>query len=78
MPKEKWFCIDQKLWDQIDDKYKSVILGYTKSSSPSPFPSRPPGKPPFPTDSIVISTFMRCLPLSSYKCVLMSWNLTLY
>jgi hypothetical protein len=49
MPKDKWFGLDQKskdLWDQIDDKYKSVILGYTKSSSPSPFST--PSKPPFP------------------------------
>jgi hypothetical protein len=39
MPKDKWFGLDQKakdLWDQIDDKYKSVILGYNKSSSPAP------------------------------------------
>jgi hypothetical protein len=31
--KDKSFGLDQKtkdLWDQIDDKYKSVILGYTK------------------------------------------------
>jgi hypothetical protein len=51
MPKDKWFGLDQKtkdLWDQIDDKYKSVILGYTKSSSSSPFPGKPPSKPPFP------------------------------
>jgi hypothetical protein len=27
---------------------KLVILGYTKSSSPSSPSSRPPGKPPFP------------------------------
>jgi hypothetical protein len=36
MPEDKWFGLDQKtidLWDQIDDKFKSVILGYTKSSS---------------------------------------------
>jgi hypothetical protein len=49
MPKDKWFGLDQKtkdLWDQIDDKYKSVILGYTKSSSPSPF--RTPSKSLFP------------------------------
>jgi hypothetical protein len=35
MPKDKWFGQDQKtkdLWDQIDDKYRSAILGYTKSS----------------------------------------------
>jgi hypothetical protein len=39
MPKYKWFGLDQKIKDlleQIDDKYKSVILGYTKSSSPAP------------------------------------------
>jgi hypothetical protein len=49
MPKDKWFGLDQKTkdpWDQIDDMYKSVILGYTKSSSPSSF--RTPSKPPFP------------------------------
>jgi hypothetical protein len=34
------------LWDKIDDKYKSIILGYTKSPTPSPF--RTPSKPPFP------------------------------
>jgi hypothetical protein len=51
MPKDKWFGVDQNtkdLWDQIDDKYKSVILGYTKSYSSSPFPSKHPSKPPFP------------------------------
>jgi hypothetical protein len=51
MPRDKWFGLDQKtkdLWDQIDDKYKSVILGYTKSSSPSPFSSKLPSKSPFP------------------------------
>jgi hypothetical protein len=49
MPKDKCFGLDQKtkdLWDQIDDKYKSAILGYTKSSSPSPF--RTPSNPLFP------------------------------
>jgi hypothetical protein len=52
MPKDKWFGIDQKtkdLWDQIDDNYKSVILGYTKPSTPPPFSSKPPSKPSFPT-----------------------------
>jgi hypothetical protein len=52
MPKDKWFGIDRKtkdLWDQIDDKYKSVILGYTKPSTSSPFSSKPPSKPFFPT-----------------------------
>jgi hypothetical protein len=47
---DKWFGLDRKtkdLWDQIHDRYKSVILGHTKSSSPSPFIT--PSKPPFPT-----------------------------
>jgi hypothetical protein len=51
MPKDKWFGLDQNtkdLWDEIDDKYKAVILGYTKSSSSSPFPNKVPIKPPFP------------------------------
>jgi hypothetical protein len=49
MPKDKWCGLDEKtkdLWDQIDDKCKSFILGSTKSSSPSPF--RTPSKTPFP------------------------------
>jgi hypothetical protein len=53
MPKDKWFGFDQKtkdLWDQIDDKCKSVILGYTKSSSPSPF--KTPSKSLFPPKQI--------------------------
>jgi hypothetical protein len=51
MHKDKRFGIDQKtkdLWDQIDDKYKSIILGYTKPSTSSPFSSKPPRNPPFP------------------------------
>jgi hypothetical protein len=51
MPKDKWFDFDQKtkdLWDQIDDKYKYVVLGYTKSSRSSTFPSKLPSKPPYP------------------------------
>jgi hypothetical protein len=51
IPKDKWFGLSQKtkqLWDQIDDNDKLVILGYTKSYSPSSSSSRPPGKPPFP------------------------------
>jgi hypothetical protein len=54
MPKDKWFGIDRKtkdLWDQIDDKYKSIILGYTKPYTSSPFSSKPPSKP-FPTKPI--------------------------
>jgi hypothetical protein len=52
MPKDKWFGIDQKtkdLWDQIDDKYKSIILGYTNPSTSSPFSGKPPSRPSFPT-----------------------------
>jgi hypothetical protein len=52
MPKDKWFGLDQHtkdLWDQIDDKYKSAILGYTKSPISPPFDNRPPSKPPFTT-----------------------------
>jgi hypothetical protein len=52
IPKDKWFGIDQKtkdLWDQIDDKYKSIILGYTKPTTSSPLSSKPPSKPSFPT-----------------------------
>jgi hypothetical protein len=51
MPKDKWFGLSQKtkeLWDQIDVNDKLVILGYTKSSSPSSSSIRPPGKPQFP------------------------------
>jgi hypothetical protein len=47
MPKAKWFGLDQNskdLWDKIDDKYKSIILGYTQPPSPSPFHNRPPNK----------------------------------
>ena len=46
MPKDKWFSLDQKtkdLWDQIDDKQKSIILGYEKPTAP-PYTSN--GKPP--------------------------------
>jgi hypothetical protein len=49
MPKYKWLGLDQKpkdLWDQIDDKYKSVLLSYAKSSSTSPV--RTPNKPLLP------------------------------
>jgi hypothetical protein len=38
MSKDKWLSLDQKtkdFWNQIDDKYRSIILGYIKSSSPS-------------------------------------------
>jgi hypothetical protein len=43
MPKDKWFGLDHKTKD-IWDKYKSIILGYTKSPTPYPFitPSKPP------------------------------------
>jgi hypothetical protein len=41
------------LREQIDDKYKSVKLGYTKSPS-----SSWSSKPPFPPNRVMISTFM--------------------
>jgi hypothetical protein len=49
MPRDKWFSLDAKskeIWDKLDDKAKSIILGYdnggpksaTKSfDKPSPF-----------------------------------------
>jgi hypothetical protein len=49
--RDKWFGPNQMtkgLWDLTDDNGKLIILGYNKSSSPFPFPSRPPSKPPFP------------------------------
>jgi hypothetical protein len=62
VPQDKWFGLHQKakdLWDNIDDKYKLVILGYNKSPNSSPFPSRPPSKPPISLNRAVISTCMR-------------------
>jgi hypothetical protein len=59
---DKWFNINYKtkdLSDQIDDKYKSVKLIYTKSPSSSPFPSTPPSKPHFTLNRVIISIFMR-------------------
>jgi hypothetical protein len=47
---DKWFKINYKTKDlrnQIDDKYKSVKLSYTRLPSSSPFPITPPSKPPF-------------------------------
>jgi hypothetical protein len=52
LTKDKRFGIDQKtkdLWDQIDDKYKSIILGYSKPSTSSPFSGKPLSRPSFPT-----------------------------
>ena len=52
MPSEKWFGLDTEskaIWDRLDDKAKSIILGYTKPDNPQPgFPSNrvPFGKPP--------------------------------
>jgi hypothetical protein len=51
MPKEKWLNLDQKmkdLWYQIDDKYKSIILGCKKLPNSSPTLNKPPIKPPYP------------------------------
>ena len=43
MPRDKWFSLDTKskeIWDKLDDKAKSIILGYdsgNNTSSPKPF-----------------------------------------
>jgi hypothetical protein len=61
MPSEKWFGLEaasKAIWDRLDDKATSIILGYTKPESQSTRPTgnsstvrRPPvnlsGKPPF-------------------------------
>jgi hypothetical protein len=61
MPSEKLFGLDaasKAIWDRLDDKAKSIIMGYTKPESQSARPTgnsstfrRPPvnqsGKPPF-------------------------------
>jgi hypothetical protein len=81
MLKDKWFGLDQKtkdLWDQIDDKYKSVILCYTKSSSPSPFSSRPSIKPPFPPKQCRNLNLHETCAYELYRYTLMSWNLILH
>jgi hypothetical protein len=49
MPKDKWFSLDQKtkdLWDQIDDRQKSIILGYMQPPSPSSLFNKGTKKPP--------------------------------
>jgi hypothetical protein len=74
-PKDKRFGLNQEtkdLRDKIDDKYKSVILGYNKSPNSSPFPSRSSRKPLFPLNRVAISTFMRSLPMSFYRYILMN------
>jgi hypothetical protein len=77
MPKDKWFVIDQKtkdLWDQIDDKYKSIILGYTKPSTSSPFSSKPTSKPSFPNKT---RRNINLHEMSAYEFLqvhLMSWS----
>jgi hypothetical protein len=50
MPSDKWYGLDaacKAIWDQLDDKAKSIILGYTK---PEPQQAR------FPTNT---SNFLR-------------------
>jgi hypothetical protein len=74
MPKDKWLNLDTKtkdLWDQIDDKYKSIILGYTKILSSSPTLNKPPSNPPYPNQRRYTMT---CLPMTSYRPMYMSWN----
>lgn len=46
MAKDKWFALDSKskeLWDQLDDKAKSIILGYSKPPIKPPGNYKPPG-----------------------------------
>jgi hypothetical protein len=73
MPSEKWFGLNaasKAIWDRLDDKAKSIILGYNKTESQSTRPTgnsstfrRPPvnqsDKPP----SRPKSTSMRCQPM---------------
>jgi hypothetical protein len=50
MPKDKWFALDQntkEIWDQIDDKSKSIILGVTKPTISTPTFGKQSSKPPF-------------------------------
>jgi hypothetical protein len=59
MPKDKWFGLYQKtkeLWDPIDDKYKSVISGFTKPTISTPTFGKPPSKPPFANPHCNINT----------------------
>ncbi len=47
MPRDKWFNLDTKskeIWDKLDDKAKSIILGYDNNGSSSS--AKPFGKPP--------------------------------
>jgi hypothetical protein len=49
MPRDKWFNLDGKskeIWDTLDDKAKSIILGYDHGST-TPFPKPPPKPNPF-------------------------------
>ena len=44
MPRERWEALDpqaRKVWDQLSDKQKAIIVGYPKIGQ-----SRPPGHPP--------------------------------
>jgi hypothetical protein len=61
MPSEKWFGLDdasKAIWDRLDDKAKSIILGYTKPESQS---NRPTGNSS--TGRLPKSTSMRCQPM---------------
>jgi hypothetical protein len=50
MSSDKWFSLDEQsksIWDQLDDKAKSIILGYPAAGNASkPSPGRPPIKKP--------------------------------
>jgi hypothetical protein len=45
MPSEKWFGLDaasKAIWDRLDDKATSIILGYTKTEPhQARFPTTP-------------------------------------
>jgi hypothetical protein len=60
MLEDKWFNLDQKtkdLWNQIDDKPKSIILGYMKPGSfiPNNSNNRFPSKSPLPPNRLNVN-----------------------
>ena len=76
MPSDKWFGLDaasKATWDRLDDKAKSIILGYTKpdpsrpgfSSHRVPFGKPPPGQPSKPPCRLKL-IFMRFLHMTFF------------
>jgi hypothetical protein len=75
MPKDKWFALDQKtkgLWDQIDEKYKSIILVILNCLVHLHSLVKHLANHISLLNIIAISTFMRCLHINSYKFTLMN------